>query len=150
VQPSELLLLAVEELSEKSGHRFHISPSPVCNTNLYVVHTEDHPFRPEYTFPLGVLGFRVPFNFPDAAPEDSFFVAPAETQLREPDVVRRSTDLNRAGRADQFVTGSLLGNIPVLVFSWHLWDRMQWNRRKNTLMDHYTHCIRRFEQAEHD
>ena len=150
MKPSDLLLQAVEELSEKSGHRFHISPEPVPNTNLYLVHTEDHPFRPEYTIRTGVFGFRVPFNFPDAAPEDSFFIAPSETKLREADAVRSSIDLNRAGRAEGYVTGSLLGGMPVLVFSWHLWDRVQWNRRKNTLIDHYTHCVRRFEQAEHD
>jgi hypothetical protein len=150
VQPSELLLEAVKDLSARSGHAFQISPTPVPGTNLFVVHTEQHEYRQEYTVPSGGLGFRAPFNFPDAAPEDSFFITAIDTKLITPDSVRRTTDLNRAGRADGHVNGSALTNIPVLVFSWHLWDRVPWNRRKHTLFDHYTHCVRRFGLAEHD
>lgn len=150
MQPCNELLAAVQELSERSGYIFQISPQPVPNTNLFVVHTDTHPFRPEYTIPSGVLGFRVPFNFPDAAPEDCFFIAPTETKLAVADPVRNSFELNRTGHACNFVSGSVLGEMPVLVFSWHLWNRVQWNRRRHTLVDHYTHCIRRFELPEHD
>ena len=148
VQPSDELLEAVRQLSEKSGHPFQISPEPVPGTSLFVVHTPDHGFRPEYTVTRGVFGFRAPFNFPDAAPEDSFFIIPADTKLVRPDPVRNTVDLNRASRAENFVTGSILGNAAVLLFSWHLWDRVPWNRRTHTLVDHYAHCIRRFEQVE--
>lgn len=148
--PSEHLVNAVRELSERSGHNFQISPISVTNTNLFVVHTYTHTFRPEYTVQAGVLGFRVPFNYPDAAPEDAFFIAPADVKLSIADPIRKSADLNRTGRVEAYVTGSTLGNMPVLVFSWHLWDRVPWNRRKHTLIDHYSHCIRRFEQQEHD
>jgi hypothetical protein len=148
VQPSEELLKAIEKLSEKSGYPFQISPEPVPGTSLFVVHTPDHGFRPEYTVTRGVLGFRAPFNFPDAAPEDSFFVIPVDIKLLSPDPVRNSIDVNRASRTENFVTGSALGNVPVLLFSWHLWDRVPWNRRAHTLVDHYSHCIRRFEHAE--
>ena len=148
MQPSDELLKAVEALSEKSGYRFQISDEPVPGTSLFVVHTDDHAFRPEYTVLRGILGFRAPSNFPDAAPEDSFFIAPAEVKLVRPDAVRNNIDLNRAGRTENFVSGSALGNIPVLVFSWHLWDRVAWNRRTHTLVDHYAHCVRRFEHPE--
>lgn len=146
--PSEELLKGVEVVSAESGYCFQISSAPIPGTNLYVVHTVDHPFRSEYTVPRGILGFRVPFNFPDAAPEDCFFIAPADVKLVKPDAVRNSTDLNRAGRNENFVSGSALGNIPVLVLSWHLWDRVAWNRRTHRLVDHYAHCVRRFEQSE--
>ena len=149
-KPSELLLKAVAELSAKSGHEFQISPEPVPSTNLFVVHTLNHEYRPEYTIPSGPLGFRVPFNFPDAAPEDSFFITAVDTKLKIPDPVRKSTYLNRAGRAEGYVAGSALGNVPVLVFSWHLWNTIPWERHKHTLFDHYTHSIRRFEMREHD
>jgi len=148
VPRSEELLRAVTELSDRSGRAFEISPQPVPGTSLYVVHTNAHEFRPEYTVPSGVLGFRVPSNFPDAGPEDAFFILPAETKLRIPDPVRNSVELNRVGRADGYAAGSALGNAAVLVFSWHLWNNLPWNRRKHTLMDHYTHCIRRFEMVE--
>lgn len=148
VPASEELARAVDDLSERSGHAFQISPQAVSGTNLYVVHTNDHEFRAAYTVERGILGFRVPGNFPDAGPEDSFFIAPADTKLRIADSVRNSMDVNRAGRAEGYVAGSALGNIPVLVFSWHLWNAVAWNRKKHTLMDHYTHCIRRFEMAE--
>ena len=146
--PSEELARAVADLSERSGHAFQISPQVVPGTNLYVVHTHDHEFRTSYTVERGVLGFRVPATFPDAGPEDSFFIGPADTKLRIADSVRKSIDLNRAGRAEGHVAGSALGNAPVLVFSWHLWNTVPWNRKKHTLMDHYTHCIRRFDMAE--
>ena len=147
---SEELVKAVADLGEKSGHIFQISPEVVPGTNLFVVHTVDHTFRPEYNVTKGVLGFRVPSNFPDAAPEDSFFILPDTVKLVIPDPTRKSIDLNRASRADNFVLQSELGAAPVLLFSWHLWDRALWNRRIHTLVDHYNHCIRRFEQPEHD
>lgn len=150
MQPTEIVKAAVEELSQKSGHKFLISEQLVPSTSLFVVHTTDHPYRPEYTVPSGVLGFRIPSNFPDAGPEDSFFIAPATTKLRAPDPIRNSIDVNRAGAVAGFVAGSALGDIQVLVFSWHLWDKRAWSRRTNTLVDHYTHSIRRFEQPEHD
>jgi hypothetical protein len=148
VPASEELRKAVADLSERSGRPFEISPQTVPGTSLYVVHTNTHDFRSEYTVAEGVLGFRVPSNFPDAGPEDNFFIAPAETRLRVPDLVRNSAELNRAGRADGYVAGSALGGMAVLVFSWHLWNNVPWNRHRHTLMDHYTHCIRRFEMAE--
>lgn len=147
--PNELLH-AVDELSERSGHKFEISPEPVPGTSLFVVHTSDHEFRQEYTATSGVLGFRVPNNLPDAGPEDSFFILPIDIKLRTPDPVRNSIDVNRAGRADNFVVGSALGQQPVLLFSWHIWNKSAWNRRTHTLLDHYAHCVRRFEQPEHD
>src|SRR5271169_2305923 len=96
VPPSEELLKAVTELAERSGRTFEISPQPVPGTSVFVVHTNDHEFRPEYTVTSGVFGFRVPSNFPGAGPEDNFFILPAETKLRAPDVVRNSVDVNRA------------------------------------------------------
>jgi hypothetical protein len=150
VPPSETLLQAVTDLSARSGRVFQISPQPVPGTKLFVVYTDNHEYRAEYTITSGALGFRVPSNFPDAAPEDSFFITAVNAKLRKPDPVRRSVDLNRVGRAEGFVTGSALGNVPVLVFSWHLWNKAAWDRRKHTLFDHYTHCIRRFEMEEHD
>jgi hypothetical protein len=149
-KPSDLLLQAVAELSARSGHVFQISPEPVPGTSLFVVHTADHEYRPEYTITSGALGFRVPFNFPDAAPEDCFFLTAIDVKLKVPDPVRRSIELNRAGRADGYVAGSILGNVPVLIFSWHLWNAVPWNRRQHTLIDHYAHCIRRFDMPEHD
>ena len=150
VLPTEILKTAVEELSQRSGHKFLISEELVPGTSLFVVHTHNHPFRPDYTVPSSVLGFRVPSNFPDAAPEDSFFIAPTTIKLQVADPVRKSIDIPRAGAVVGHVVGSVLGQTSVLVFSWHLWDRRQWNRRTNTLIDHYTHSIRRFEQPEHD
>ncbi len=149
-KPSDLLVRAVAELSARSGHTFQISPEPVPGTNLFVAHTDNHEYRPEYTITSGPLGFSVPFNFPDAAPEDSFFITAVNAKLKIADPLRNSTDLNRAGRSDGYVTGSLLGNVSVLIFSWHLWNTVPWDRRKHTLFDHYTHCIRRFDVPEHD
>jgi len=77
VQPSEELLKAVETLSEKSGFPFQISPEPVPGTSLFVVHTPDHGLSPGIHGHESVLGFRAPFNFPDAAPEDSFLSFPS-------------------------------------------------------------------------
>jgi hypothetical protein len=150
VPPSDDLLKAVADLGERSGYAFQISPEVVPGTNLFVVHTVDHPFRPEYTVTSGVLGFRVPANFPDAAPEDSFFIMPITVKLVKSDAARNSIDLNRASRADNLVLRSALDAAPVLLLSWHLWDRAPWNRRIHTLVDHYNHCTRRFEQPEHD
>ena len=72
VQPSEELLEAVRQLSEKSGHPFQISLEPVPGTSLFVVHTPDHEFRPEYTVVRGVFGFRAPFNFRTRRPRIRF------------------------------------------------------------------------------
>src|ERR1700691_2804129 len=88
VQPSDELLAAIKQLSAKSGHPFQISTEPVPGTSLFVVHTPDHAFRAEYTVTRGVLGFRAPFNFPDAAPEGAFFVIPVDIKLLKPDPVR--------------------------------------------------------------
>lgn len=146
--PSAELIGAVVQLEERSGHRFQISPSPVPGTSLFVVHTPRHDFRPEYTVTSGVLGFRVPSNFPDASPEDSFFILPAETKLSKADPLRNSADLNRAARVDGLIAGSILGNVSALLFSWHIWNTVPWNRRTHTLFDHYAHCLRRFEVPE--
>src|SRR6266481_518425 len=62
VPASEELLGALADLSERSGRRFEISPQIVPGTNLYVVHTNEHEFRSDYTVGQGVLGFRVPSN----------------------------------------------------------------------------------------
>jgi hypothetical protein len=148
--PSESLLDAVDYLSARSGHQFQVSPEPVPGTSLFVVHAADHEYRQEYTVRSGPFGFRVPFNFPDAAPEDCFFISAVGAKLKMPDPVRKNADIHRVGLNQGFVAGSALGNVPVLVFSWHLWNRVRWERRKHTLFDHYTHCLRRFEQPEHD
>lgn len=150
MQPSDELRRAVEELTRASGYQFEVSEVPVPGTTMFVVHTNNHEFRPEYTSQSGVLGFRVPFNFPAAAPEDCFFVRPAEIKLVAPDTVRNSIEVNRAGVATNFTTGSSLGDGPVLLFSWHLWNQVPWNRRTHTLLDHYAHCVRRFTVPEHD
>src|SRR5258706_13091045 len=97
VTASEELASAVADLSERSGHAFRISPQVGPGTNLYVVHTNDHEFRAAYTVERGVLGFRVPGNFPDGGPGDNFFVAPADTNMRDPDTVRNGTNQIRQG-----------------------------------------------------
>ena len=79
VPPSDDLLKAVADLGERSGYVFQISPEVVPGTNLFVVHTVDHPFRPEYTVTKGVLGFRVPSNLPDAAPDHSSSSCPSQS-----------------------------------------------------------------------
>lgn len=150
VPPSEVLRRAVDDLSARSGYEFRITENPVTGTDLYVVYTNTHPFSQAYDEQSGLLGFRVSSNFPDACPEDAFFIRPATVQLQAPDPVRNSSGLNRASPTDNVTTGTELGNGQVLFFSWHLWNTMKWNRKSNTLFDHYTHSIRRFEQPEHD
>lgn len=145
----EHLVEAVASLAATSGYAFQISDRCVSGTQLYVVHAANHPFSAGYTVTIGTLGFRVAATFPDSEPEDSFFIAPADVKLRVPDSIRNSIDLNRAAVSADHVRGVL--DIPVLVFSWHLWNKPgKWDRRKHTLIDHYGHVIRRFEQPEHD
>src|SRR5207249_4450709 len=137
-------------LAQQAGHAFHVSDQPVPGTNLYVVYAPDHPMPAHYAAEKGALGFRVPGNYPDAGPEDTFFIAPATVKLREPDPVRGSTDINRASADGNHIQKVVPVDGPVLVFSWHLWNKAAWQRRKHTLMDHYMHCLRRWEQPEHD
>lgn len=144
-----VLAEAVASLSVASGYPFTVSEDVVSGTQLYVVYTESHAFPDRYTIRKGALGFRVPSNYRDASPEDTFFVAPPTIKLVVPDPVRSSVDLNRASPTDGFLPPSVLGGGRVLVFSWHLWDRSPWRPRTHTLLDHYTHCLRRFEQPEH-
>lgn len=147
----EEIVKAVAELAEKSGHKFAVTAVPVDGTQLYVVYAADHPFPDRYTVVSGMLGFRVSSNLPDACPEDSFFLSPDTVKLKQPDPVRNSTDIHRASSTQGFLKGTELGDARVLVFSWHVWNRPgAWNRKKHTLMDHYTHCLRRFEEPEHD
>lgn len=146
----EELRAAVAELSAKSGHSFHASDQPVPGTNLYVVYALDHPFPPHYTADKGTFGFRAPGNYPDAGPEDSFFLLPASVKLRTADALRHTTDIHRASADPNHLQTVIPVEGPALVFSWHLWNRVAWNRRKHTLIDHHAHCLRRFEQAEHD
>jgi hypothetical protein len=140
----------VEKLSESSGHLFRTTPNPVEGTSLYVVYTENHPYPDKYSVSQGTFGFRVPHNFPDACPEDAFFIRPHDIALKVADPVRGNTKLNRAEASTGIVKGTELGTDPVLVFSWHLWNKGIWNRNKHTLIDHYTHCLRRFDEPEHD
>lgn len=139
---------AVERLSEASGYKFLVT-APLPNTNLYVVYTENHPFPERYTVRQGGLGFRVPGNLPDAQPEDNFFITPPTIKLAVANPERNSIDINRASPTDGIIPSSILGGGQVLVFSWHIWDRVPWRPRTNTLIDHYTHCLRRFEAPEH-
>jgi hypothetical protein len=141
---------AVAELCESSGLTFRVSETEVVGTQLFVVYAPEHPFPERYTVSAGVLGFRVPRNFPDAGPEDSFFIQPHDVKLKVAEPVRGNADIHRAGVNNDFLKGMELGNAPALVFSWHLWDRSAWNRRKHRLVDHYTHCLRRFDHPEHD
>lgn len=150
VPAPELIREAVENLSSVSGYSFRVTEKPVVGTTLYVVYASDHHFRPLYTVTSGVLGFRVPENYPDACPEDSFFIQPTDIKLNAADPVRNSIDINRAGVAPDFLSGSGLSPSSALVFSWHLWNRRPWNRNLHSLVDHYTHCVRRFESPEHD
>ena len=90
----------------------------------------------------------MPGMYADASPEDAFFITPATITLVTPDPVRNSVELNRASSTPGFVPPSVFEGGPVLVFSWHLWDRSPWRPRTHTLIDHYTHCLRRFEQPE--
>src|SRR5438046_2050972 len=75
---------AVADLSKTSGHSFHVSDDPVDGTKMYVVYTNEHPFRETYSVEQGVFGFRVPDNYPDACPEDSFFIQPHDIKLKAP------------------------------------------------------------------
>jgi hypothetical protein len=143
------IVAAVADLTEKSGQQFRVTDAVVDNTDLYVVYASGHPFPARYTVESGILGFRVPRNFPDACPEDSFFVQPDTIRLKERDPVRNSYELNRTGSNRDFLKGTILGANPALVFSWHIWNNVPWNRRTHTLVDHYAHCLRRFEQEEH-
>lgn len=146
----EQIAAAVRDLSERSGHVFVVSDAVVPGTMLYVVYAAEHPLPGHYTETVGVLGFRVPHNFPDACPEDSFFIQPATVKLREPDAVTKSNNVHRASPDPKFLNGTPIAGTPALVFSWHLWNKEPWDRRKHTLFDHYTHSLRRFEQPEHD
>ena len=148
---SDELRAALAELSQKSGHDFMVSQEPVQGTQLYVVYAHGHALPDRYTPESGTLGFRVPSNYSDAAPEDSFFIQPGTVKLRSPDPIRNSCDLHRAAVAPpEFLRGTELESISALVFSWHLWNKKAWDRCRDTLIDHYTHCLRRFEQPEHD
>lgn len=151
VATPDLIRRAVTDLSKASGHPFRVSSDPVDGTKMYVVYASEHPFRELYTAGHGVFGFRVPDNYPDACPEDSFFIQPHDVKLKTPDTTRNSIDANRTGAAGlEYLKGTELRDKQALVFSWHLWNRVTWDRNKHTLIDHYTHCIRRFEQPEHD
>ena len=140
----------VKRLSEASGEAFEVSPNPIAGTELYALYASDHWLPARYTRNKGILGFRVPANLPLGCPEDSFFIAPDDLQLVIADPVRNSRDIHRAGKTPGILTGSALGDISVLVFSWHIWNKVQWDRGRHTLLDHYQHCLRRFEQPEHD
>jgi hypothetical protein len=141
---------AVAALSQQTGLVFVVSDRPVPGTNLYVVYAANHPFSSQYNQEKGTLGFRVPGNFPDAGPEDSFFIMPESVKLKEADPVRQSTDINRASPDPNHLQTTIPVEGVALVFSWHLWNKKEWNRRKHALIDHYTHSLRRFEQPEHD
>ncbi len=144
------IIAAVRELSEKSGFQFRVTDVPVEGTTLYVVYAENHAFPDAYTVSAGTLGFRVPDTFPDACPEDCFFIQPHSVKLKQPDSIRTSIDINRASATPDFLKGTSFTDRTVLIFSWHLWDRRKWDRNKHTLVDHYNHCIRRFDMPEHD
>lgn len=146
---SDALKAAVTDLRSVTGLDWRLSEEPVPGTSLHVVYVEGHEMPARYDNSTATLGFRVPATFPDAGPEDAFFLAPATLRLREDEPARGSKDINRAGAAAGHCNGVLAGNPTCLVFSWHLWDRVPWDRRKNTLIDHYTHCLRRFDQPEH-
>ncbi len=141
---------AIVELSRKSGYEFKITNETVQGTNLHIVYTTNHRFPEMYTAKDGVFGFRVPTTFPDAGPEDCFFIQSPDVKLSTPDTVRNSIDINRAGVTPEYLRGTELGDRPALVFSWHLWNQKPWDRFKHTLLDHYSHCLRRFDQPEHD
>jgi hypothetical protein len=151
VPVTEALKKAVHQLSLVSGYEFLISDAPVVGTEMHVVYTLDHPFRQEYSVAHGIFGFRVPAGFPNACPEDSFFIQPATVKLKVADAIRNSVDVHRAGPVgNEYLNGTPIGGNPALVFSWHIWNKGIWDRNKHTLVDHYTHCVRRFDQPEHD
>lgn len=145
----EHLVDAVKDLAEASRQAFQVTDSMVTNTQLYVVYAPDHWLPDKYTRTEGTFGFRVGDGYPESCPEDAFFIYPADIKLVAPDPVRRNTDLNRAAAQTGILTGTDLGDVSVLVFSWHLWNQAgKWKRGKHTLIDHYTHCLRRFDQTE--
>jgi len=146
----EPIQLAVGALSKESGYEFRVSDAPVEGTKLFLVYATEHPLSDLYNVREGILGFRVPDNYPDACPEDSFFIQPADIKLTSPDAVRNSVDIHRAGPTPEFLKGTELGATPALVFSWHIWNTRPWNRSTHTLIDHYAHCVRRFDAPEHD
>ena len=123
----------------------------VTGTAMHVVYANDHSIPERYTRRVVTIGFRVPSNFPEAAPEDCFFIQPSDVKLCSPDTERKSCDLNRASvNESDFLKGTDLVSLSALVFSWHLWNKKAWDRRSHTLVDHYRHCLRRFEFQEHD
>lgn len=150
VSAPEEILAAVAELSEQSGYQFKVTSVPVEGTDLYVVYAEGYPFPARYTLASGIFGFRVPRNFPNACPEDSFFIQPHDVKLKDLEPTRNSIEIHRASPSPDLLKGTELGGAPALVFSWHIWNRGIWNRSKHTLVDHYTHCLRRFDEPEHD
>jgi hypothetical protein len=143
------LIRAVTELGNKSGQAFLITENPVIGTELYVVYVRDFKLPPKYSPDIATFGFRVPTQFPNACPEDSFFLIPCDVSLSLPNPERGSTDINRARKTEKVTSGTELGDGAVLLFSWHLWDRVPWDRSKHQLIDHYEHCLRRFDQPEH-
>jgi hypothetical protein len=151
VPAPERILAAVTKLSQESGERFEVSEDVVPGTRLYVVFARDHELPDRYIRDRVVVGFRVPENYPDANPEDSFFIVPSDIKLKVPDSIRNSRDLNRSGESGvDYLAGTALDGQKALVFSWHIWDRRAWSRTKHSLTDHYRHALRRFEQPEHD
>lgn len=145
------LAAAVAELSRATSIEFEVTDGVAAGTELHIVYARKHPLPPRFNQSEAILGFRVPRNYPDAAPEDLFFlITPQPLRLAVADPVRNSNDVHRVSLNADVLKGTPLEGSQALVFSWHLWDRSPWNRRKHTLVDHYTHSIRRFEQAEHD
>lgn len=145
------LLRAVSELSGATGVNFAVTEHPVTGTQLHVVYANDHSLPERYSLDRGTFAFRVPATYPDAGPEDAFILATAiPLKLKEADPVRNSIDVNRTSAGTGLLAGTPIREQHTLVFSWHLWNRVAWDRNRHTLIDHYTHCIRRFEQPEHD
>jgi hypothetical protein len=148
VPPTEALRRAVDELREQTSLDWQLSDGVVAGTSLHVVYVKDHDMPGHYGAPTATLGFRVPTNCPDGQPEDAFFLLPANLELRETEPTRSSKAINRAASTPNVLQGVFPDNPNCLVFSWHLWNTVPWDRRKNTLLDHYGHCLRRFEQPE--
>jgi hypothetical protein len=142
------LRAAVDELTKDAGVNFVISDEPIAGTELYLVYATNHPLPSRYSVSHGTLGFRIPTSFPNGQPEDCFFVHPDSIQLSTSEPTRNSNTIHRTGSDPNFAKGMLDG--PVLVFSWHIWDRVPWDRKKHTLIDHYRHALRRFEAPERD
>ena len=72
---------AVRDLSERSGQEFVVSETVVPGTTLYVVYAAAHPLPAHYAEASGVLGFRVPQNFPDACPEEFVLHTAGDSQI---------------------------------------------------------------------